>query len=255
MTKQKQAILIGGGVALLVFGVTTVVLLLSSGRSNGDSSPGSSASSSPERSKLDGGPHPARSKAEFVDFSAHFDMPSSRFAAMEGSRFPWWACIPFGFQTFLHVPLQIDGIKCLWGSGNAQGGQGFDEEVIGIPVNKKFETLYVYHCAFYGSPPGTPVYDLVFRYADGSSVTNRILYGVDVLDWLGTGGPTGTNSRLAWKGVCTTGGRTQPMRFCLTALENPQRATEVATIDLYSCKNRTAGCILALTPGKSGLMK
>jgi len=192
-------------------------------------------------------------KAEVVDLSAYYDMPASQFDAAASGR-PQWSCIPKGFQTFNNVPLQIDGIKCLWGSGNAQGGQGFDEAVTGIPVSRRFDTLYVYHCAFYGSPPGTPVYDLVFRYADGSSVTNRMKYGVDVLDWFGAGGPTGTNSKLAWKTVCNAGGKTQPLRFCLTALENPQPASEVASIDLYSCKNRTAGVILALTTGKSGLM-
>jgi hypothetical protein len=192
----------------------------------------------------------ASKKAEVLDLSSYSDIPVSAFDARINSPRPQFVCLPRGFQTFFHVPLQIDGIKCLWGSGVG----GFDEELIGIPVNKKFETLYVCHCAFYGSPPKTPVYDLVFRYADGSSVTNRILYSVDVLDWFGTGGPTGTNSRLAWKDVCTAGGKTQPLRLCLTALENPQPNTEVASIDLYSCKSQTSGCILAMTPGKSGLM-
>jgi hypothetical protein len=254
MTKQKQAIAIGLGVALMVLGVTGVIVLLTSGSKN-DRDPSSSASTSSQSSKLDGGPHPAHSKADFVDLSAFFTMPSAGFEASAGSTFPQWSCIPYGFQTFLHVPLQIDGIKCLWGSGNAATGANFDEETTGIPVKKKFETLYVYHAAFYESPPKTPVYDLVFRYTDGSSFTNRILYSVDVLDWFGTGGPTGPNSKLAWKGVCTAGGRTQPLRFCLTALENPQPNNEVETIDLYSCKNRSAGCILAMTPGKSGMMK
>ena len=50
-------------------------------------------------------------------------------------------------------------------------------------MNQKFETLYVYHCTFYGSPNNTPVYNLVFRYEDGYSVTNTIRYGVDTLDF------------------------------------------------------------------------
>jgi len=204
-----------------------------------------------ERMALAGGRRAVASqKAEVLDLSAYSDIPAAQFEARINSPRPQFTCLTSGFQTFLHVPLQIDGIKCLWGSGVG----GFDEELTGIPVKKKFETLYVLHCAFYGSAPKTPVYDLVFRYADGSSLTNRMLYGVDVLDWFGTGGPTGTNSRLAWKDLCAAGGHTQPLRFCLTALENPQPNTEVASIDLYSCKNQSSGCILALTPGKSGLM-
>jgi hypothetical protein len=249
MTRGKQAIAIGVGAGLLVLLGTIAVGLLSN-RSDSTTKTTTRTEGKPADT---GGPR--MKSGEFVDMSARTDLPASRFDEMVNSRFPQWSCIPRGAQTFLHVPLQIDGIKCLWGSGNAQGGQTFDEEVTGIPVNKKFETLYVYHCAFYSTPPKTPVYDLVFRYADGSSVTNTMLYGEDVLDWFGTGGPTGPNSKLAWKGVCTAGGRTQPLRFCLTAVKNPQPLNEVATIDLYSSKNRTAGCILAMTPGKSGLMR
>jgi hypothetical protein len=240
-TNEKKAAVIGIAAALLVLAATFVIIYRNSISQRVTAAQGHRAVSS--------------GKAAVLDLSGYTDMPASQFESMANSRFPQWSCVPQGFQTFNNVPLQIDGIKCLWGSGNAQGGQGFDEAVTGIPVNRKFETLYVYHCAFYGSPPGTPVYDLVFRYTDGTSVTNRIKYAVDVLDWFGTGGPTGTNSRLAWKGVCNAGGRTQALRFCLTALENPQPSIDVTSIDLYSCKNRTAGCILAMTPGKSGLMR
>jgi hypothetical protein len=41
----------------------------------------------------------------------------------------------------------------------------------------------------------------------------------------------------------------------VTAIKNPQPSLAVETIDLYSCKSRTAACIMAMTPGKSGLMK
>jgi hypothetical protein len=47
----------------------------------------------------------------------------------------------------------------------------------------------------------------------------------------------------------------QPLRLCLTAIKNPQPSLEVKTVDLFSCKSRTAACIMAMTPGKSGLMK
>jgi len=234
----------GIGAAMLVLVGTVVVVLL--GNRSEQSAPVDGTSPAASTGKT-------MRKGDFVDLSAYYTMPASAWEESEGSGRPQWSCIPRGFQTFLHVPLQIDGIKCLWGSGLADAN--FDEEVKGIPVNRKFETLYVYHAAFYGTPPKTPVYDLVFRYADGSSVTNTMLYGVDVLDWFGTGGPTGPNSKLAWKAVCTAGGKTQPLRFCLTALKNPQPLNEVTTIDLYSCKNRTVGCILAMTPGKAGMMR
>jgi hypothetical protein len=170
--------------------------------------------------------------------------------------------IPWDFQVFDGVPLQIDGSMYLWGEGNSKSGVDFAEEITGIAVNQKFDTLYVYHATFYSAPNGTPVYELVFRYEDGSSVTNQLLYGSDLLDFNSgvkgnrpVKGPTGRNSRLAWVGGSFTDDGKQPLRFCLTAIKNPQANTKVASIDLYSCKSRAAGFILAMTAGPSGLMK
>jgi hypothetical protein len=171
-----------------------------------------------------------------------------------------WNAVPIGFQVFHHVPLQIDGYMLLWGEGNAKSGAVFPEEVLGIPVNQKFETLYVYHCTFYGSPNDTPVYDLVFRYDDDYSVTNTIRYGVDTIDFNTPGsvknaGPSGANSKVAWVGGSFTADGKRPLLFCLTAIENPKPFLQVKSIDLFSCKQKSAGVILAMTPGRSGLMK
>jgi hypothetical protein len=129
-----------------------------------------------------------------------------------------------------------------------------------IAVNQKFQTLYVYHAAFFASPDNTPVYDVVFNYADSSTATNQVLYGADVLDWnvkrsRNARGPTGARSKVGWQGGTFTPGKNEPLRFIVTAIDNPQPATEVATIDLISCKSDSAPCILAMTAGKSGLMK
>jgi hypothetical protein len=179
------------------------------------------------------------------------------------SNFHWsrvWKPVPIGFQVFHHVPLQIEGTLCLWGDGNTKMKDIFPEQILGIPVNQKFETLYVYHCTFFGSPNNTPVYDLVFRYEDDYSVTNTIRYGIDTLDFNTPGSiknarPTGTNSKVAWVGGSFTPDGKRPLLFCLTAIENPKPFLQVKSIDLISCKNRSAGVILALTAGRSGLMK
>ena len=190
-----------------------------------------------------------------LDLPGNSIWPASNFHA---SRV--WKAVPIGFQVFNHVPLQIDGILCLWGEGNATAGAVFPEQVLGIAVNQKFETLYVYHCTFFGSPNNTPVYDLVFRYEDDYSVTNTIRYGVDTIDFNTPGSiknasPSGPNSKVAWVGGSFTPDGKPPLLFCLTAIENPKPFLKVISIDLFSCKNRSAGVILALTTGRSGLMK
>ena len=194
-----------------------------------------------------------------IDMTANYTTPASYFPKI--TSFPAWGTVPTGFHVFDNVPLQIDGMICLWGEANAKQLKIiFPEQILGIPLNQKFETLYVYHGAFFTSPAKTPIYEVVFRYADDSSFTNQVLYGEDILDWGANTGrrivrPSSPNSKLAWVGGSFSAKAKQPVCFCLTAINNPQPSLEVKSIDLYSCKNYSAGCILAMTAGRSGQMK
>jgi hypothetical protein len=198
----------------------------------------------------------ARHIATPIDLTGQYAASAAAFENSAG----FWGEMPWEFQVFRHVPLQIDGIMYLWGAGNAKGGNVYPEEVTGIPVNLKFETLYVYHCTFYGSPKNTPVYDLVFRYEDGESATNTMRYGVDTMDFNTPGGrslkgPSGPNTKVAWVGSSFTPDGKHPLLFSLTALKNPRPSFQVASIDLFSSKQQSAGVIFAMTAGPSGLMK
>jgi|ERR1017187_2562390 hypothetical protein len=200
----------------------------------------------------------ASHQAALLDLTTNYTTPVSYFDKI--TQFPAWKTVPREHQVFDGVPLDIEGMICLWGEDNATRLHlVFPEKILGIVMQQKFETLYVYHGSFFSSPDGTPVCEVVFRYADGSSATNQMLYGKDVIDWVANSnkpikGPTGSRSKLAWVGGSFSTTRNQPLRLCLTAIENPQPLVEVETIDLYSCKSRTAACIMAMTPGKSGLM-
>jgi hypothetical protein len=128
-------------------------------------------------------------------------------------------------------------------------------------VNRQFETLYVYHCAHFKMPEGTPVCHVVFRYENGSSATNELCYGTDMLDWLVSGNeaplrtPSGPNSMLAWIGGQYSEKEKNRLRFCLTTLANPHPDQTVSTIDLISCKTKVVPIILAMTTGPSGQVK
>ena len=170
--------------------------------------------------------------------------------------------MPRGFQVFDHVPLHIDGIFYLWGEESAvHYHEVFPEQVLGIAISQKFEAIYVYHTTFFTTSNGTPVYSIVFNYADGSSVTNLMRYGNELLNWNLFRNktyypPSNPDSKIAW-----VGGSTQPdnkgslIRFCLTEVRNPHPELEVKTIDLYSCKSRVSTAIFAMTTGKADLMK
>ncbi|HLX94233.1 MAG TPA: hypothetical protein VKU37_00655 [Verrucomicrobiae bacterium] len=201
----------------------------------------------------------ASHQAAPLDLTTNYTTPVSYFDQI--TQFPAWKTVPRGRHVFDGVPLDIEGMICLWGEDNAtQLHIVFPEKRLGIAMNQKFETLYVYHGCFFTSPDGTPVCAVVFRYADGTSITNQMLYGEDVIDWVANTdkpiiGPTGPRSKLAWVGGTFTPNEDQPLRLCLTAIENPQPSVEVETIDLYSCKSHTAPCIMAMTPGRAGLMQ
>jgi hypothetical protein len=188
------------------------------------------------------------------DLTGRFAIPAESLDHI--TAYPQWSAVPRDFQVFHNVPFQIDGMLCLWGASNAKQGYVLPEQALDVGIKGKFETLYLYHATFYSSPAGTPVYEVVFRYEDGSAVTNQILYGEDVFDWYGAAGmPANPRSRVAWRGQYTAGAKTQKLAFYLTALQNPYPATPVASVDLYSSKNDSAACIGALTAGPAGLVR
>jgi len=193
---------------------------------------------------------------EPVDMTSYVTTPASYFAQIK--QFPAWGTVPTGFQVFDNIPIQIDGMICLYGEGNAKMGITFPESYNGIMMNKKFETLYIYHGCFFESPKDTPVYEVVFNYADNTSETNQVLYGDDVVDWMVRirgAGPSGPRSKLAWQAKPPLPPKVPAVRFCLTAIDNPYPSFEVVSIDLHSLKSRTAPCILAITTGRKGQLK
>jgi hypothetical protein len=159
------------------------------------------------------------------------------------------------------MSLHIDGIMYLYGEvWDKQYHEVFPEEITGIEVNHKFETLYIYHTSFSAEKEGTPVYSVVFNYAEGSSDTNNICYGDQLLNWVASVKkadvqPTDTNSKVAWLGGSFYPDKYQPMRFTLTGVRNPYPYREVTSIDLYSSHSKAAGVIFAMTTGKADLMQ
>lgn len=138
-------------------------------------------------------------------------------------------------------------------------GYNYPEHELGIPVKGKIASLYVLHFTEWSDPRGTPVYDLVLRYQDGSSVTNELKYGTDLMDFYAPNNdrtePSGPNSVVAWRGHFVMGnGTDQALRIFLTELKNPRPSDAVASVDLYSRKNQSAGCVLSITTGESGLV-
>ncbi len=176
--------------------------------------------------------------------------------------FPAWKSVALGHQVFRGVPFQIEGLIHLWGEGRSTNHTSpFPEQVRDIAVGQPLQTLYVCHGSYFKSPSGTPVFRVVFRYQDGSSATNTLCFGADILDWMVGGNeeplrtPSSPNSMMAWIGGQFSPTQKNRIRFCMTAVDNPHPERSVDTVDLVSCKSKTVPFILALTAGPAGLMK
>ena len=199
----------------------------------------------------------AKGEPGALDLTKYLVLKPEQFERIK--QFPW-AVTPLGKQTFAGVPLEIQGATILWGKRNADRGQNYPETVIDIPCQQKFETLYILHCVFFEAAKGEPSFDIVLNYEGGKTQSDEILNGEDSKDWWVNDpnemlGPTGKRSTLAWKGTGKANGRDQDVRFCLTAIDNKHPERLVTTIDLVSSKKQAAGVILAITLGKSGLLK
>lgn len=193
-----------------------------------------------------------------LDLRSCYTTPGSSLDNMNG--FPAFHTVPRGYQTFDNIPLQIEGMINLWGKSNTESLNIVFPEQVTIPVSASFESLYVYHSSFFVSPDKSPVWQVVFHYANGSSITNQLLYGDDVMDWIvqpgqEERGPTGLHTRIAWKNGRFSPSQNKPLRFFLTEVQNPFPLDQVSEIDLQSCKNISAPCIMALTIGRAGLMR
>lgn len=198
------------------------------------------------------------SKGEPLDMTAQYRTPAANFDQIK--TYPWRDA-PRGSQTFGNVPLEIGGMICLWGGRNAQGGLVFPSYVEGIPVQRKFETIYLYHATFNNAEDGTPVSNLVFNFDDESHSAFEICCGVHLKDWLvnvnNSTELSDPKSKLVVrrKSSMSTDDAPRELRFYITEIANPQPSSVVTTIDIVSAKEKSSYCILAITTGPAGLLK
>jgi hypothetical protein len=196
--------------------------------------------------------------AEPIDLTGKYNVTISNLVS---TGFPGWKTMPAGHQVFRNVPFDIGGELHLWGLGRATNGfSPYPEIISGIAVNRKFETLYIYHCAHFKTPAGTPVCKVVLHYENGAAATNALCYGEDMIDWLVGGNeqpmkaPRAGRSKIAFVGGQFSDTEKNRVRFCLTAVPNPHPDWNVTTVDAVSCKTRVAPILMAMTTGPAGLM-
>jgi hypothetical protein len=187
-----------------------------------------------------------------------YQTPADKFDSIE--KYPW-KDVPRGKQTFGNVPLYIGGMICTWGESNARNGLNFPEQVTGLRIGQKCEAIYLYHTAFSKSGEGTAIVQAVFRYKNNVSVTNDLCYGVHVRDWFLRRGDIevlkDAKSKMVWRGVNSTSRSVPPsqLRFFITEIVNQHPEVPLLSLDLYSARQESTYCLLAITTGPAGLLK
>ena len=172
-----------------------------------------------------------------------------------------WHAVPRGVNRFANIPFQVGGHLHLWGEGPAKLGRFYQERVNGIPASGRFQTLYLLHATTFAAAHETPIAEVVFRYVDGSSVTNAILYGTDSRDFwqpMAERDPLPINSlsKVVWRGdYPDLPDWVRSLRLFGTAMPNPKPESEVKAIDLISTKSPVSWIVLALTTGPQGMLK
>ena len=171
-----------------------------------------------------------------------------------------WSVVPRGRQVLGNVPFQIDTLVQLWGQGGASAGKAYREAVENLPVNRKFEVLYMLNGTAYAASEGDDVMSVLLHYADGTTGKLTIRYGTQTGDWWQLHSTTQVNAtdpatKVVWRAEDPSVARyNKSMRFFCTPLVNPKPALEVKSLDLVSEKSQAVPLILALTTGPAGLL-
>lgn len=185
-----------------------------------------------------------------------YQTPAESFDSIQG--YPW-KDVPRGLQTFGNVPLNIGGMICV--GDESKSGLRFPEQALELRIGQKCKAIYLYHTAFSKSAEGAAIVQAVFRYQNGVSVTNDISYGVHVRDWYLRRGDVETlkdaNSKMVWRGVNSTSRSVPPsqLRFFITEIVNQHPEVPLLYLDLYSARQKSTYCLLAITTGPAGLLK
>ncbi len=160
-----------------------------------------------------------------------------------------WSRVPHGLQTLDGVPFKMDVYLELTGLGTARAdSKFFPTRIAGIPVARKAKRLYLLTGTGFNAPEGTPIAEVVLRYADSSQASLYIVYGVNTRDWWRepaekTSAVSDPNSAVAWTSV-------EPpfnLRLYKTVFDNPYPERQIQAIDLVSLLSRATPVVVAIS--------
>jgi len=150
------------------------------------------------------------------------------------------------------VPFLLDGLL-LVGPGYA-GDVKVPRQIQGIPVGRKAARLYLLQGCHYIGSQGANVGSYVVHYADGTSATIPIRYGLDLADWWGYTQSRASEAVIAWRGRNEAAahwdwfqgwaaalGHPLGVQLYLKTWVNPTLDVEITSLDLVNGATASSG--------------
>lgn len=152
-----------------------------------------------------------------------------------------WTVAPRGETNLSGLPFRLDGLVQLHGQRAAAQGKTYRERIsLRVPTRTWGSVHVLGGTAYSALEAGTPVAELVWRYADGSFSRVPIRYGHHVRDWWRTRYEqppqvTASHAKVAWRGDHPTVGRHgKSLRLYRFTLGNPEPGKPVQWVEFYS---------------------
>ncbi len=156
--------------------------------------------------------------------------------------------LPETFELHEGIAFDIRGIIQLSGT-NMPAALPYPQRVAGIPVDAETESIHflLAACRAFDRVPGVELGRVVFRYADGSTETLRLIDQQNIADYWAYSYQTIDPALIAWKGANTQPGRNEPFQLFHIAWRNSHPERRIATLDLESAMASSAPFVVAIT--------
>jgi peroxiredoxin len=199
--------------------------------------------------KLIGPPYVPKGKLTYVDLQpkANQKLTESLERMVRPNNL---AELPQGEQTFGGVGFRVGESLIHLGHNRRPA---FPRKVEGIPVDRQFARLYIFHGVQWAPRDGTKIADYIVHYEDGTRQTIPVVKGEDVRDWWnGDDSKPVTRGKVVWAGQnAVVRGENKHLRLYLATWNNPHPGKTVICIDFVSPENSESGpfCVAMTVEG------
>jgi len=215
------------------------------------------------RTKRDGVTEPPRSvvfptrdlnaKPHLIDLTAYYNgsltagwQPDSEKGLRSEKTLP----MPIGVQTLAGVEFDVRGVVQLSAPNFKDRSVAFPDSIRGIKVGRKCRRIHFLQGTYYNRAEGTRIgnYSVHFSGQLEGRIEIPLVYGHNVVDWVGKKDPLPDRAVIAWKGMNPFAEKLgTTVQLCKYTWENPLPDFEVESIDFATAKTACGPFLVAIT--------